>query len=82
MCRWEGSGATEVGLDASDNTVRVSIDKAVLRPLDLPYLCGDAAKAKETLAWRTEISFTVSYCQKQPNQVMKSLLTPDTGRSK
>jgi len=44
----------EVGLNWEDY---VEVDERFLRPADVEHLCGDAAKARQKLGWRPEISF-------------------------
>ncbi|MFP6577105.1 MAG: GDP-mannose 4,6-dehydratase [Pirellulaceae bacterium] len=36
----------------------VEVDPALLRPADVNTLCGDATKARQTLNWKPEVSFT------------------------
>ena len=36
----------------------VEVDPALLRPADVNTLCGDATKARKTLNWKPEVSFT------------------------
>jgi GDPmannose 4,6-dehydratase len=36
----------------------VEVDPALLRPADVNSLCGDATKARQTLNWKPEVSFT------------------------
>lgn len=36
---------------------RVEIDAALLRPVEVDLLCGDASKAREKLGWKPEVSF-------------------------
>jgi GDPmannose 4,6-dehydratase len=43
-----------VGLDWEEH---VEVDKAYLRPAEVPDLCGDASKARASLGWRPKISF-------------------------
>jgi GDP-4-dehydro-6-deoxy-D-mannose reductase len=37
-------------------TIRVELDRARLRPADLPYQCGNSSLLKEETGWRPEIS--------------------------
>lgn len=48
---WSGSGNEEVGKDQKGNTV-IRIDSNYFRPTEVPFLLGDASKAKERLGWK------------------------------
>ncbi len=54
---WQGAGVDEQGVDRETGRVMVGVDSAFFRPLELHYLLGDAAKAKEALGWQPETSF-------------------------
>lgn len=54
---WEGSGATERGIDAKTNKMLVAIDPGLYRPAEVERLQGRATKAEERLGWRRKISF-------------------------
>jgi len=45
------------GLVNLDWSKYVVIDKRFMRKLEVDYLCGDCAKAKEILGWRPKVSF-------------------------
>jgi len=53
---WSGSGVNEIGSD-QDGTVLIRIDPIYFRPTEVPFLLGDATKAREDLGW--EPQFTV-----------------------
>jgi GDPmannose 4,6-dehydratase len=36
----------------------VEVDQRFVRPAEVDYLCGDAAKAREQLGWAPKVSFT------------------------
>lgn len=57
VIRWEGSGINEVGVDDANGTVRVRIDERYFRPTEVPYLQGDASKARAALGWVPQRSF-------------------------
>ena len=43
-----------VDLDWEDH---VAHDQALVRPADIPELCGDASKAREKLQWKPSLAF-------------------------
>ena len=47
---WRGHGLDEVGVD-QNRQVLIEIDKRYFRPTEVPYLLGDASKAKNILGW-------------------------------
>jgi GDPmannose 4,6-dehydratase len=47
---WEGSGMSEKGSDQNGHTL-VEIDPRYFRPTEVPYLQGDASRAKKILGW-------------------------------
>jgi GDPmannose 4,6-dehydratase len=47
---WSGSGVDEVGKDQKGNVV-IRIDSAYFRPTEVPFLLGDATKARTKLGW-------------------------------
>jgi len=53
--KWEGSGNDEVGKDQSGRIV-VKVDPRYFRPTEVPYLRGDASKAREELGWKPKYS--------------------------
>ena len=53
---WEGSGASEKGLDQNGN-VLIEIDPRYFRPTEVPHLQGDASRAKNILGWK--LSYTL-----------------------
>ena len=52
---WQGRAAGEFARDHSNGKVRVRVDSRLLRPFDAPLLVGDAAKAREHLAFATRV---------------------------
>ena len=54
--RWEGTGASERGIDASGRTI-VAVDPRYYRPTEVETLLGDPAKAKSKLGWQAKVSF-------------------------
>lgn len=52
---WAGKGITEVGLEENGNEI-VKIDPRYFRPTEVPYLLGDASKAKAELGWSPKYS--------------------------
>ena len=55
--KWIGSGLNERGINRENGSTLIEIDKQYYRPLEVHYLCGDAAKAKKYLNWKCNISF-------------------------
>lgn len=47
---WSGSGKDEKAKDQNGNTI-IRIDKKYFRPTEVPFLLGDATKAREELKW-------------------------------
>lgn len=54
---WQGDGADEVGVDATNGRTVVRVDPRYYRPTEVQTLLGDATKAREKLGWRAEIEF-------------------------
>lgn len=54
---WNGSGVDECGIDQKTEKVLVSISPKYYRPVEVPYLLGDASKAKRVFGWEPSISF-------------------------
>ena len=55
--KWIGNGLNERGVNRENGSTLIEIDKQYYRPLEVHYLCGDAAKAKKYLNWKCNISF-------------------------
>lgn len=53
---WTGKGVDEIGTDQNGNIV-VRIDPVYFRPTEVPFLLGDASKAKEKLGWQPKYTF-------------------------
>jgi GDPmannose 4,6-dehydratase len=47
---WSVIGINEIGKDQSGNII-VRIDPAYFRPTEVPFLLGDATKARNLLGW-------------------------------
>jgi GDPmannose 4,6-dehydratase len=47
---WRGTGVDEVGISPSGKIV-IAIDQKYFRPTEVPFLLGDASKAKRILNW-------------------------------
>jgi GDPmannose 4,6-dehydratase len=54
---WEGEGATEIGRDARDGSVRVEVDPRYFRPTEVDVLMGDATKARRAFGWQPMTPF-------------------------
>jgi GDPmannose 4,6-dehydratase len=48
--QWSGHGVDEKGVDQNGN-VLIEIDSDYFRPTEVPFLLGDASKAKRELGW-------------------------------
>ena len=55
--QWSGSGANEIGIDASTSKTVVKIDKKYFRPNEIDQLVGDPSKANTILGWKAKVSF-------------------------
>ena len=55
---WVGEGLKEVAKDYGTGEVLVKINPEFYRPAEVDSLVGDCAKAKETLGWKHNYSFT------------------------
>ena len=54
---WSGAGEQEQGFDAKTKEIRVRVNKAFFRPLDVENLLGNPSKAHEQLGWSRKIPF-------------------------
>ena len=52
--RWEGEGAEEKGIDASDGRVLIEVSPDFYRPTDVVDLWGDPTKARAKLGWNPQ----------------------------
>ena len=52
---WSGTGIDEVGKDQIGNEV-IRIDPTYFRPTEVPFLLGDASKARKLLGWQPTYS--------------------------
>ena len=48
---WQGEGLNEIGVDQNGRML-IEVDKKYFRPTEVPYLLGDASKAKSKLGWK------------------------------
>lgn len=53
----QNKGINEKGIDKDSGKVIIEIDPRYFRPTEVDSLQGDAAKAKQFLGWKSEISF-------------------------
>jgi GDPmannose 4,6-dehydratase len=49
---WSGEGRSEIGRDRRTGEVRVAVDPAYFRPLEVERLRADARRAEQVLGWR------------------------------
>ena len=54
---WQGSGPSEVGIDARDGRVLIEVDPRYFRPTEVDELLGDPTKARTKLGWRHKVAF-------------------------
>ena len=54
ILEWQGTGLDEVGVDAKNGKVLVTVNSAFFRPTDVVNLCGDPTKAKKILGWNPQ----------------------------
>lgn len=54
---WQGTGATEVGIDTATGDTLIETDPRYFRPTEVDVLQGDASKARERLGWSHRIGF-------------------------
>ena len=54
---WEGRGESEVGR-LPDGRIAFMVSAKYFRPLEVPYLLGDASKAEEILGWKPTTQFS------------------------
>lgn len=54
---WQGSGATETGVDTSTGDILVEVDPQYFRPTEVDSLLGDPTKAKNILGWTAKRRF-------------------------
>lgn len=52
---WEGTGVNEVGKSVTGQIV-IKIDPRYFRPAEVPFLLGDASKARKLLGWKPTYS--------------------------
>ncbi|MCW5213313.1 GDP-mannose 4,6-dehydratase, partial [Desulfobulbus sp. TB] len=88
---WSGNGEEEVGtvskVDADDLALRlgqqiVAVDPRYFRPTEVETLLGDPARAKATLGWEPQISFSELVCemvQKDLELAKRDKLCSDAG---
>ena len=51
---WSGAGAAEVGKDRASGAVRVAVDPAYFRPLEVDSLRADATQAQAAIGWKAQ----------------------------
>lgn len=54
---WRGAGVDEGGYQAGTDRRLIEIDPVYFRPTEVEQLCGDAAKARDTLGWTATTPF-------------------------
>ena len=54
---WKGKGTDEKGYDSKTKKCLIEIDPKFFRPNEVPYLLGDASKAKRLLKWECKVTF-------------------------
>jgi len=66
--RWEGTGASERGMDSQTGECIVAVDPAYYRPTEVDSLLGDPTRAREKLGWQPRTGF---------NQLVHEMVTED-----
>jgi GDPmannose 4,6-dehydratase len=54
---WEGEGANSIARSRSNGKVIIRVNPEFYRPAEVDQLVGDAAKARERLGWKPEVTF-------------------------
>lgn len=54
---FKGEGAAETGIDVKTGKILIRVNETLYRPNEVHDLKGDAAKARDILGWKPEISF-------------------------
>ena len=54
---WKGKGINEKGYNSKTKQCLIEIDPKFFRPNEVPYLNGDASKAKKLLKWNYKVTF-------------------------
>ena len=65
---WRGEGVNERGYDRKTGEELVVVSPEYYRPVEVPFLLGDATKAREKLGWSPKVSF---------NQLIEIMLAHD-----
>jgi len=55
--KWEGKGASEIGIDAQTGKTIVRIDPKYYRPTEVELLLGNPKKAMDILGWKRTVTF-------------------------
>jgi GDPmannose 4,6-dehydratase len=55
---WQGEGVDEAGIDTKTGRTYVRVDPRYFRPTEVESLLGDPTKARQTLGWSAEVSFS------------------------
>ncbi len=77
---WEGHGIEEVGKNADNGDILVTIDPFYFRPLEVNHLCGNSEKAYKKLDWKAQISFPDMVAE-MVREDLASITRKDSGRS-
>jgi len=55
---WHGKGEDEIGMDKKTKKSIIAVDPKYYRPTEVETLLGDSTKAKESLGWTPQYSFS------------------------
>ena len=55
---WKGTGLYEVGYDKNTGKKLIEVSEKYFRPAEVEFLLGDSSKARNTLDWKPEHSFS------------------------
>ena len=70
---WKGKGLSEVGMD-QNGKIRIKVDSRYFRPTEVPYLLGNATKARTLLDWHPEIDLDALIADMVANELSKKLI--------
>ena len=72
---WSGEGTSEVGIDSKTGNILIRVDAGYMRPLEVNFLEGNSAKAREILNWIPKtpikelvaemVAFDLEFCRKE-----------------
>ncbi len=79
--RWEGSGASEKGIDSATGKVLVEVSPDFYRPTDVVNLWGDPTKARAVLGWNPQKTTFRDLVKKMSDADMAKVAAERAGES-